>query len=633
MTSAVVQRATPREPAHPASPRRRRRRRELVLAAVYVIIAAFYVAHSLPRATPFGFLDELIYGRLAQNLGFGEGLTYQGLTVTAYKTLYPFVIAPAWALFSDHDRAYDAALLINALLMSSVLFPAYAIARRVASFPWAVTAGAAAALTPAMAWASMLMTESLAYPLAALSLWATTIAVARPGPRTALIAVAAACLAATARSHALVLLAVFALAVVIDIARFGRDWRERAAAHRVSLLAIGAGLLAGIAVLALGLLGSVVGTYGGQNRSYGLGDVLAYAPQHLPLLAVSTLLVPLVALLALAADRRWWRDPAVGPVLVVGVAAVIGFVAVAAWATASLGPPVRERYVFYPTAVLVALWVGLWGRASLRAFAVATGVLVVWLAAVIPGTFPQEAAGEWATYTLGRVGSFALPRIAPHLQIHLGISIPYEVPGWLGGDLPLWPIALLGAGALTYWALRRGPTPASVAAFAVPPLLFGALVVSMRNHDLGAQSQMQFGLRMQPPDAIDRVTRGEPAAFVRTSSATEPPDLWHLELWNRSLDRAWRIADVEPRAQVGQECELSMSPRGVLRPSRAWRARADDPRRPCAGRPLARFLVFTDPTHDERVLNGRLRLRSNDTTVWELRPGVAPKVQLTPADR
>lgn len=598
-------------------PEPRRRRRALVLTGVYLALAAFYIAHSLPRATPFGFLDELIYGKLAQNLGFGEGLSYQGVPVTAYKTIYPFVIAPVWAIFSDHDRAYHAVLVVNALLMSAVLFPAYAIARRIVTFPWAVTAGAAAALTPAMAWASMVMTESIAYPLAGLSLWATIVAVARPGPKTAVVAVAAACLAASARSGSLVLLAVFALAVVIDVARFGGGWRERAAAHRVSLLVIGGGLLAALAIVALGRRESLVGTYGGQNSEFGPSHLLGLIPEYITVIAVSTLLVPFVALIVLGSSRRWWRDRELGPLLVVATAAVICYVVVAAWATAALGPPLRERYVFYPTVVLAALWVGLWGRASPRAVALASAALAVWMVPLISGLH-AERSGAFVNYTLGGiVDSKPLPLIA-------------ELPVWLGRDVQLWAAAMAGLGLLSWWALRRGRTRASIAVFVIPPLLFGAVIVSLRNHDLGVQAQMQYGMRMEPPDAIDAISGGEPAAFVRTGTATAR-DLWHLELWNRTLDRSWRTPGVEPRKMVGQDCELAMSPDGEIAPSQALRETAEDPQRPCAGRALARFLVFNDPSQDERVLNGRLRLRSNGTTVWEVPPGVRPRLRLTPS--
>jgi len=101
---------------------------------LYLVLAAVLILHQRGRVVPDGFIDELTYGRVAQNLAAGDGFTYQGLS-PGYRSLLPYAIAPAWALFSG-STAYHAALVVNAALMNLVVFPAYAIARRVAPFGW-----------------------------------------------------------------------------------------------------------------------------------------------------------------------------------------------------------------------------------------------------------------------------------------------------------------------------------------------------------------------------------------------------------------------------------------------------------------------------------------------------------------
>jgi hypothetical protein len=582
--------------------------RAAILLAAYAALAALLIGWSHDRATPFGFVDELVYGRLAQNLGHGDGLTYQGLAVSAYKTLYPFLIAPAWALFADHADAYHAALALNALVMPLAALPAYAIARRVAPFGWAVVAALAAGLTPAMAWSSLLMTESLAYPLAALAFWAAVVAVARPGPGTAALALVAAAAGATARTQMLVLLPVLGLAVALDVARFGRGWRARARAHRWLLGAFALGALGALGVLLLGYRDALLGTYSGElDRGVQLAELVGYLPRYLPVIAVSTLLVPFLALVALATTRRGWADPALGPVLAVAVAAVVVFVLVGAWASATISPELRERYVFYPAAILPAVWVALWSRRERLRLALATIAAFLVLAPVVRAIY-GDASAEWVSYTVrSLLDAYPIPGPLP--------------PAWLGGELTFWSVAALGMGAVTVWALsgtRRRRL--AVAAFAVPPLLFGFGITSLREYDLRAQARVQEALHVRPFDIVDRLAGGE-AAFVRTPG-TELRDIWHLELWNRELDRVWRVPGVEPESSVGQACALVAAPGGRL-----------VPREPCAGRDLPRTLVFDDDRHRVEVLGGRRRFAREGVSVWELEPGAPLRIRLAPLRR
>ncbi|MDA0164751.1 hypothetical protein OM076_31070 [Solirubrobacter ginsenosidimutans] len=598
-----------------------RSRTALRLTAAYLALVALYVAYSWTRATPFGFVDELVYGKLAQNLAHGQGLSYEGLSVTAYKTIYPFVIAPAWALFSDPDRAYHAALVINALLMPAVMFPAYAIARRVATPGWALVAAIAAAVAPAMAWSSLLMTEALAYPLAGLALFATVRTIARPGPATGIQALLACVAAATARSQLLALLVVLALAVMLDIARHGGDARARLREHRVLVALLGAGVAVALVLILGGYRESLIGNYSADvGRGSPLGDVLTYLPRYVTVLAVSSLLMPLIALGALATKRDAWRDPALGPVLVVATTAAVTFLLVGAWASATISPELRERYVFYPVPVLVALWVALPGRASARRVLVVAAILTAWLLPVFPGLY-GDASAEWVGYTLNSLVQ----------------SLPVNLiwPAWLpGADFKLWAVAAAVMGVLTWWALlggKRISTPLKALAFCIPVVAFGVGVVTARQHDLGAQASVQLALRPRPPDWIDRHVDG-PAAFIATTEDSLR-DQWHFELWNQRLDRAWRLSSVPAVSSIGQRCELDVGPDGTLTPSAAQQRVAADPAKPCAGAALPRYLVFWDRVHRISIPNAKLIYRDDAATLWKVPEGVVPRLKLLPAPR
>ena len=92
--------------------------------------------------------------------------------------------SPAWALFDRVPQAYAAAKAINAVVVSLAAIPAYLLARRVCSRPFAFGAAVLAMSVPTLLFAGMLMTENAFYPaflLAALAMVAVAGA-ARPAP-------------------------------------------------------------------------------------------------------------------------------------------------------------------------------------------------------------------------------------------------------------------------------------------------------------------------------------------------------------------------------------------------------------------------------------------------------------------
>jgi hypothetical protein len=546
------------------------------------------ILHQRGRVVPDGFIDELTYGRVAENLAAGDGFTYQGLS-PGYRSLYPYAIAPAWALFSG-STAYHAALVVNAALMNLVVFPAYAIARRVAPFGWALAAAAAAALTPAMVWSGYLLTEALAYPLAATALWAMVEALRRPGLRWTAAALVLCGLCALVRTQLLVLLPTFGLAVLIDVGAAPARGR-RAREHRYALAAFAGLVVVAMLVLLAGARETVLGTYSSTLDHVGSPlDLLEYATQYVSIIAVVGLIVPLLALVAHALRRDTWRDGELRPVVVVGIAASVLLVAIGAWSTATISPELRERYVFYGTPVLAACWAALPGRVSGRALAVVTIAAVVYMVA-LPGS-----SDELVSYT---VGSLA--------ERFLGLD---SVP--LGG-VDAWAACALVVGLAAAAGLALGGRR-GVALVIVPTLVFGAGVLHVRQSDSNTASASFAARYPDPPDWIESHSDG-PAAFVMTPG-TDRFAMWHAELWNPSLDRVFRTVEAPEMSGIGQACLLADDP-DVLRT-----------REPCAGRELPRVLAFQDSAAPVEVVNGRLLFEGRaGTRLYEIPPGVEPQVR------
>src|SRR6266511_3555088 len=96
----------------------------------------------------------------------------------------PLVQAPAWLLGSMTD-AYTAAKLLNAAVMSTAVFPAYWLARRIVRPSFALLTAAAAVATPAMVYHAFLMSEALAYPVFLFAVAILARALAEPSGRIA----------------------------------------------------------------------------------------------------------------------------------------------------------------------------------------------------------------------------------------------------------------------------------------------------------------------------------------------------------------------------------------------------------------------------------------------------------------
>jgi hypothetical protein len=578
------------------------RRPVLILVAAWVALAVFLVVRQLAREAPLVFTDELIFGRLAQNLGFGEGWTFQG-NPSPYRTPAPLVMAPAWALF-EHGTAYHVALAINGTVMTSVVFPAFWIARRVASWWYALVAAVGAALTPSMVWAGMLMTEALAYPVTALALALILRSLLRPSLRPALAALAAIGLATAVRPQLALLGGVYAAALALVVVLPGAGGvRERIRRHRPALLLVaavgilGAGLVAGVG--ARDLAGPNAGFVKTFANLPGAVEWLDASADYVGVLAVTCLGLPVLALIALSVTPRAWRERETAALLAVSWAAVVAFVLFAAYTTVALSPELRERYVFYVTPLLTAAWVGMIGRVRPAVLGAATAGLTLFLVPVLP--FLGDLSEDWVTYDLGHVASF----------VGLGDGV---VDAGREVSLIAVAVAVLGAAATLGLARlgRRGG-----ALVLLPPILFTLAVLNIREHDAAAQAAAFLAQRDQPPQLpgwIDRAVDG-PVAVV-TTAGSDPFTSWHVQIGNRAADREYRLG-VPADNGVGEQCPLATDAGGRLSLHGA-----------CGGRTTtAPYLLFTDDDRPMGLANGRL-VAADDAGVrlYEVPAGEAPRL-------
>ncbi len=176
------------------------------LAAVVGLSVLVRLAIGLATPSPWILPDELLYTELARAIADGGLPAVRGDATLGWGVVYPLLIAPAWALFSDPVAAYHASLVVNAVVMSLAAVPAYLLARLFVPTTPALLVAAGSVLVPSMALTATVMTENAAYPLFLLAVWLMARTVRNPtlGGQAAMLAAIVA-LAATRVSGAVVL--------------------------------------------------------------------------------------------------------------------------------------------------------------------------------------------------------------------------------------------------------------------------------------------------------------------------------------------------------------------------------------------------------------------------------------------
>lgn len=211
---------TESRPPEPAPRKRRRRPATLALAGIYLGACLVYGFQAWAHEVPWLFQDELVYASQAREYAATGDLTVRGEPL-ADNGLTARITSVAWR-FDDPRTAYLAAKLLNVLLMAAACFPAYGLARLVVRRPAALFAAAGSVAIPGFVYASMILTEPLAYLLATTAFWLIARTLAAPRIELATLGWGAAALAVSsagwqARSQLVLLFAVFGVASALRL--------------------------------------------------------------------------------------------------------------------------------------------------------------------------------------------------------------------------------------------------------------------------------------------------------------------------------------------------------------------------------------------------------------------------------
>ena len=478
-----------------------------LLAAVVVIATLYHWLQALERATPWIFPDELRYTEFARAAADGTA-TVAGET-RRVGALQGFLLGPAW-LIDDPGTAWAVAKLINVIAFCLTAVPVYLLARRYVSGRMAVLTALAAVLLPISFYASTMMQEPIALPIAMTTALVTVQLIERfSWVRVALLVVACGA-GAGVRGQLTILPLAAAAAFLLDAAV------SAVRRHPIDLRRI----ILGLAFTGFGVLtfregyGLDLVQAGWEVAKQRPGDTLDTVIHSVGATIVGTAVIPAVAFVAaLAFVGSDDRPRAAFAATAAGFGAL--FIAYTGLKSASLDfilvSLVEERNLIYlePLAVVAVACIA--ANARWRGLAVASAAVIAFLIAL----------------PIAKVGSSLVLSENPGLSwvwhIHEKFDPDLELP------LTIGVVALVLVGSLLIW---RRFAFAALAATSTLALIAGAF---------GYRGDHRFSRALAAdwlqPDRqwVDAATAGRPTALLVSGTIPDPNGIWSLVFWNRSI--------------------------------------------------------------------------------------------------
>jgi hypothetical protein len=509
----------------------------LWLGALYAVAVAVILTLALRIKSPWIMVDELIYSDTARSIADGAGFSVRGAPAQ-HGYVYPLLLSIAYFAADRVTDAYAIARVLNALVMCSVVFPVYLLARRVVRPGAAFAAAALAVAAPPLVYAGTLMTENVFYPLFAWLCLALVAALERPTLRAQLVLLALCALAFLTRAQAVALVAA-ALTAPLVLAWIERGRPRRLGAFKPLYAIVAAGAVL-VVVVEAALGNSPLHVLGGYSEtgsaSYRFWPALKWVVLHLAGLDLATWVLPAAAFVVVVASARHLDRPlrvfaAASAPLVAWLVLVVGVFA------SHYSLRIEERTLFYVTPLLlIALfaWIERGQPRPPRA-TVAGAVVAVALAGALPFTSLLNESAEsdspflqpWWYLGESWTGRATVSLVAVVTALALGAAFL-----WLSPRFAPWLPALVAAGFVATWLpLQAWP--------------HGYPQASLHQYEAAVAAGTSW---------IDRAA-GTDAKVAALYSGGSQIRYWIDEFWNRSIRRVYGLDDAElsggmPQTQV-----------------------------------------------------------------------------------
>ncbi len=396
------------------------RREGAHVVGLWLVLATLRWLAALPVRQPRIFRDELLHWQLAQSF-----VTHRPFLVSGEVVDYPALLYPAVVSLGLHTRdahfAFQLAHGLNALMVSAVVFFAYALGRELSDHRDALAVAALAGLAPGGGYSVFIMEENLYFPLFVASCWLCWRVLVDGRARDAAWCTLALGLTYFAKPLAVPLVAAYAGVVLLWAATETRSTehghrRLPALAMRLApVLAFGAMLLVRHALTTRGVDESQSGAVLGRFYTDELGGALVppLKPMIKVMLSLSIALAFGVAIAPTMALLGGWREWSADrrrrwlAVLAICVAGVYVLAAARHTMVINRDPKIHERYLFAVGPLFLALFLTARGPsigvAPIMAACVALAVVVARIAdTLLPANTWVNAPSltlSWLVYT------------------------------------------------------------------------------------------------------------------------------------------------------------------------------------------------------------------------------------------
>ena len=514
------------------------------VAVVGLVLLALFFWEASARKTPTIFTDELEWSQVSRAIASTGHGARRGIPV-GFKSLYAYFIAPAWWIHSTRT-AYSAAKYADTLAMCLTAIPVYLTARLLVRPRTALLAGVGSICTSALFFAGFLIPEPLAYPVFALTAYASIRALAGHGRRWTAAAIGLAIVGMLVRNELEVAFAALACAAAVLWVVGPRGQRVRRAwstfDHVGAVILLVGVILVGNAALGVHVTQWHVVTSSWQGRMWTLGLTSVSA------LAIGLGVLPLIA----------------------GLASL--------WLPERRNDPEWRAFAAYTASAIVFFWLYTAVKAAYLSTVVFTRIeernLIYLGPLLLVGTVTYFSSRPWLPLT------FAATGVTAFLVLYYGYQLddPYfESPGygiaafanrdlrWTQHDIRLalavTTAVALGAALLPYARRLRLLMPV-VAAATVAWMLTGQITVAQ---GAAAGSRALLANYVSPPTWIDDETGRAGTTFMgQNLSAGQDVGVWLTEFWNRSVQNIWTLDGSAPGPGLTTTPDL-VAPNGTLR--------------------------------------------------------------------
>ena len=381
-----------------------RRREGTQLVGLWLGLAALRWLAALPVRQPRIFRDELLHWQLAQSFVTHRPFLVSGEAVDYPAILYPAVLSLGLHVGNAH-LAFQLAHALNALMISAVVFGAYALTKELGGHREALAVAALAGLAPGGGYSVFIMEENLYYPLFVASCWLCWRVLVHGRRRDAASCAAALSLTYFAKPLAVPLVAAYCGVLVLWATtqlRVGeRETRARivALATRFAPAAIFlVVLVVRHALTARGVDESQSGVVLGRFYTDELGGALIppIKPMARVILSLAIALALGVAIAPAVAMLDGWREERTDRrrlwLAVLAVAVTVIYVLAAARHTMVINPiaKIHERYIFAVGPMFLALFMTSKRRVGVIPIAVACVLIAAIIARIGETMLPSN---------------------------------------------------------------------------------------------------------------------------------------------------------------------------------------------------------------------------------------------------